>query len=1147
MSHFLRRLTILTTSILLFYSTGLCQNKCYADRDGDGYGNPNSFISDADGVCSCIVNSAGECIYNLVPNGDDCDDSDKDINPTTKWYEDKDNDGFTTGNFIISCTRPSLSYKLAKNLYNPGMICGVTKTFLDFLDCNDNTYNSISVFKYYFVDNDRDGYVADLNYIIACTTPIQINNFLITKPLDSICLLQVDCNDNDSTLHPNQQWYLDGDNDGFPLNNTPEFVQCVKPVGPYKTLSQLKSLAEDCNDLNASVYPGTWYEDKDGDGLITGNYIYACNKPDGYIFLPNGGGLIDCDDTDPRATIAQAWYADADGDHHGAGPGIVACKPPVGYFNTSELLSINDCNDQNNKIYPGAPEICDGIDNNCNGVIDEQSCCPGGNIVFVNASATGANNGTSWANAYTSLQDGLDAARRCGLVNEVWVATGTYYPDEGYGIINNDRAATFSGKNKLAVYGGFTGTETTLAERNMDSISATILNGDILKNDDYKKSYNVVRLDGVDSTFVLDGFTIKKGNAAQLTDPVYQRFGGGILVLSGNPIIRNCYFIDNNAANGAAVCNLGGTAHFFNCVISSNTAASGLNGAVYNANAQPWFVHCTIANNNVGTNIFYNAAGASPYIVNCIIRGAAPALVGPGSPVVSFSIIQNATAWPGLSNSNADPLFINEAGGDLMITACSPAVNTAGGFTFNPATDIAGNTRPSLGSPDKGAYERAGVQLLYVDSSAKGTGNGSTWANAFTNLKDAVANSCPLITQIWVAKGTYKPTTNNSRDSSFTMKNNLAIYGGFAGGETLLNQRNLRTNSTILSGDIGIANDYSDNTYNVVRNISNGLNSTAILDGFVVTGGNGNGAGFGSYGGGIINVNSAPSFFNCSIVGNNAAGYGGGMYNNGSSPLVINSVIAGNTALYGGGMYNESSAPRLVNSSLSGNLAVVDGGAISTYGTVTPQLVNCIVWGNSTSIRNAGGSTPDVTYSIIQGGYTGTGNLDTDPLFVQQPTQALGSRGDLRLIGCSPAINVGSNAAVPVGVTIDLGSLTRIRSAAVDMGAYERQTLAPAIIYVDSSATGNNSGDSWANAYTSLNSALTELNLCSPGTTIQVAKGTYTAPANTSFSFDKLSATILGGYPSGGGIQNPAANPVIFKGNVQVLKSIRMDGVQVKK
>lgn len=439
---------------------------------------------------------------------------------------------------------------------------------------------------------------------------------------------------------------------------------------------------------------------------------------------------------------------------------------------------------------------------------------------------------------------------------------------------------------------------------------------------------------------------------------------------------------------------------------------------------------------------------------------------------------------------------------------------------------------------------------LYVNRNANGNNTGVSWQHAMTSLQAALSRNCPGITQIWVAKGTYKPTTDTNRDSAFRMKNNLAIYGGFAGIETSITQRNLRINPTILSGDIGTPNDNSDNSYNVVRNVNNGLNNTAVLDGFIITGGNANkGDYFGNRGGAAHNFNSAPSYYNCIFRGNAAADYGGGMFNEGAGiPALYNCVFANNTAVYGGGLYNEGAAPRLINCTFAGNLATAAGGAISTFGAVSPQITNSIVWGNSSGIRDAAGSTPVVTYSIVQGSYAGTGNLAVDPLFIEEPVPGISINGDVRLLGCSPAINVGNNSVVPGVLTNDVGGNSRIVSSTVDIGAYERQALPlSTIIYVDAAATGNNTGENWANAYTSLRSALNELNYCTPGTTILLAAGTYTAPTSGVFNFDKLNAVALGGYPPGGGSRNPVLHKTILKGNVQVLKSVRVDGIELRR
>ncbi len=439
--------------------------------------------------------------------------------------------------------------------------------------------------------------------------------------------------------------------------------------------------------------------------------------------------------------------------------------------------------------------------------------------------------------------------------------------------------------------------------------------------------------------------------------------------------------------------------------------------------------------------------------------------------------------------------------------------------------------------------------VLYVNSNATGNKLGSSWANAFTSLKDALALNCPNITQIWVSKGTYKPTTNTNRDSTFTMRNNLAIFGGFAGTEASLSERRPAKNTTVLSGDIGGVNNVNDNSYNVIRNNNNGLNATAVLDGFTITGGNANkGTFLGNRGGGVNNYLTSPSFFNCIISGNKAVEYGGGMFNQASTAKLVNTVLAGNTASYGGGLYNEGATTELINCTFAGNQVSTSGGAMYTYGLVSPKVTNSIMWGNSSGIQNAGGATPVVSNSIIQGN---TPYLPQDSIFIFKPSPGLNNIGDLRLRPCSPAINMASNTAL-TGFTLDLAGNNRIALAIADIGAYERQVAAGTIIYVDVTATGRNDGSSWIDAYTSVTNAITDLNQCAAfnmPTSIYLAKGTYTMPLLDPAQLNRVNAIILGGYPNGGGnsIRNAPANPVVLVGNVQVLKSARIDGVRVLK
>ena len=101
--------------------------------------------------------------------------------------------------------------------------------------------------------------------------------------------------------------------------------------------------------------------------------------------------------------------------------------------------------------------------------------------------------------------------------------------------------------------------------------------------------------------------------------------------------------------------------------------------------------------------------------------------------------------------------------------------------------------------------------VMYVNQNVSIPGDGSSWANAHIELRDAIAASfvCPDVTEIWVAAGTYKPNGATNQIVFFEMRNNMAWYGGFNGTETLRSQRDWEANPTILSGDLLDDDDYS--------------------------------------------------------------------------------------------------------------------------------------------------------------------------------------------------------------------------------------------------------------------------------------------------------------------------------------------------
>jgi hypothetical protein len=292
---------------------------------------------------------------------------------------------------------------------------------------------------------------------------------------------------------------------------------------------------------------------------------------------------------------------------------------------------------------------------------------------------------------------------------------------------------------------------------------------------------------------------------------------------------------------------------------------------------------------------------SNPIITNSILWGNTGGeitnILG-GSPVVTYSIVQSGYA--GTGNLNLNPLLDSLAnnGGitqTMALGSSSPAIDT-GDDVNCPATDQRGMTRPQGSHCDMGAYEYRHV-IHYVKSNAGGANNGISWANAYTGLQSALSASL-FGDETWVAAGTYKPTTTTDRTISFTLQSGVAVYGGFAGKETLRTQRNPSTNVTTLSGEIGAAG-VGDNSYHVVMGES--ANGVAVLDGFTVVSGNANGTdpnGFDFVGGGIVNF----GFLNIenSIISNNSAVDNGGGIENSGTLNIVTSTVSNNSSVMGG-------------------------------------------------------------------------------------------------------------------------------------------------------------------------------------------------------------------------------------------------------
>ena len=380
------------------------------DVDQDGYDAPDD-CDDGDAAVNPSVTEVCDAVDNNC-NGD----VDGDATDFGTFYVDTDGDGYGVDAGVVNaCAAPAGTAAIAGDCdddnaaVNPGFaeLCDLIDN-----DCDGAVDDSPVDTTTFYTDADGDGYGDPTSAESACVAGAnQSTN-------------AEDCDDTDAEVHPGaaercddldddcdgvaddgapgyQDWYADLDLDGYG-DATYSVVDCAAPAGFVDDSS-------DCNDLNSRIYPGntetcdgfdndcdgvtdtdaldrdTWYTDADGDGFgdpVTG--ADDCSQPAGAV-----ADATDCDDLDaganPAATEvcdgvdnncdadidtgavdALIWYTDADADGYGdPTTGDSGCVVPAG--STSNAA---DCDDQNATAWPGATEVCDGADNDCDGAID---------------------------------------------------------------------------------------------------------------------------------------------------------------------------------------------------------------------------------------------------------------------------------------------------------------------------------------------------------------------------------------------------------------------------------------------------------------------------------------------------------------------------------------------------------------------------------------------------------------------------------------------------------------------------------------------------------------------------------------------------------------------------------------------------------
>ncbi len=319
-----------------------------------------------------------------------------------------------------------------------------------------------------------------------------------------------------------------------------------------------------------------------------------------------------------------------------------------------------------------------------------------GTRLYATTTGAGSNDGSSWGNAMTGLQAALTAATPGG---EIWVAKGTYVPSYDYGLGGGARYYHFRMIEGTKIYGGFAGSESAISERTdygIGGVNETILSGDVgtseVSTDNcYHVFYHPSGL-GLTSLAVLDGFTIKGGNANGTGNDVY---GGGMYNEDASSLTINyCSFISNNGASGGGMYNIQASPVIANCTFVSNTASDIGSGMMNDEDSFPKLTNCLFHSNsavNFGGGISNFNAGLE--LTNCTITSNSSAHGGGIANESSNTTLFNCIVWGNEASSTGDEFWIYSEGSMHLYNSCfaddtSDVFNNGGVFSPDESSCI---------------------------------------------------------------------------------------------------------------------------------------------------------------------------------------------------------------------------------------------------------------------------------------------------------------------------------------------------------------------------------------------------------------------------------------------------------------------------
>jgi Right handed beta helix region len=743
---------------------------------------------------------------------------------------------------------------------------------------------------------------------------------------------------------------------------------------------------------------------------------------------------------------------------------------------------------------------------------------------------------------------------------------------------------------------------------------------------------------------------------------IYNNFtdsGNGGAINSGldtNYISNNTFYRNRTSGSGGAIVTSSCLNTFQNNTIYQNNAYS-YGGGLFLGQSTSSFVNNTVYDNSTdtqgggiyigaGTNIFTN----NVFWKNSIRYSTDSSFTVAGADFMKNDGSADFTAynnvfqmdsltynWGSRNTLNAassgnkfqqNPLFSNEnnllgadgiartADDGLRLCTNSIGINTGTTSGTNiPTTDITGATR--TGNPDIGAYEGGigtctviptAALIRYVKPTAAGTGDGSSWANASSDLQGMInyvsLNGANSPKQVWVAAGTYYPTQDVNGNTAvagatFLIKPAVRLYGGFAGTETNLNQRNSSTNVTILSGNIPPIGNGSANKVVTMGSVSN----FTLIDGFRVIGGGQTAiicnTGYSIVTNNIVSdskqgiiVSQGTCYIGNNFIFNNrnyngssvGLGGGGGIYNYLGTATVVNNVIYRNGDNYGGAMCSYGGTSTLINNTIYGNEAGSSNGSSGFFATrnANTTFINNVFWGNLQNntigvgsdyhsdtnypatvsvFKNNALQLPATSYTTTNGNSLNTGSANNifqqNPFFFNpgflQGFDALYQTADDGFVPCSNSALVNAGLAPSATNGVPTTDMTGTIRTLTDIGAYQAATTAcngnvVSMRFVKPVATGTGDGTSWIDASADIANMLDEVTSGIGSKEVWVAAGTYKpnrSPLNSQNSDPRASCFFIhndtklyGGFVGNEiqrSLRNADLNPTILEGDIGVV------------